>query len=255
MLTSYVYIFSMSELVYYDLKRAATMSPSLSVQVARELGRRIVAGTYEPGSLIDDEAALAERYQVSRVVVRDAVKILVGKGLLDVRRGIGTRVRPRDQWVMLDDDVLAWHLSAPPNPDFLSQLMDIRLAFEPKAARWAAERATEEDIAEIEQACVRMEAEKGSVENFIIADALFHRSVLRAAHNEFLTAMEGVIYSALLVSIRITNQDPRDNESSVPFHREVYEAIAAHDGDRAEELTQTLLGDASQRLVGEVKHS
>ncbi|NHN39797.1 FadR family transcriptional regulator [Pseudomaricurvus alcaniphilus] len=240
----------MSELVYYDLKRAAKMSPSLSVQVAREMGRRIVSGSYEADSLIDDENALAERYQVSRVVVRDAVKILVGKGLLDVRRGIGTRVRPRNQWNMLDDDVLAWHLSAPPNPQFLAQLMDIRLAFEPKAARWAAERATPEDLLEIEAACKRMAEEDGSAEDFVIADSLFHRAVIRAAHNEFLAAMEGVIYSALLVSIKVTNKDPRDNGASVPFHREVYEAIAAGDGERAEQLTEKLLNDARRRLKG-----
>lgn len=120
--------------------------------MARELGRRIVAGTYEPGTLIDEENILATRYRVSRVVIRDAVKILVGKDLLDVRRGIGTRVRARNQWSMLEDDVLAWHLSAPPNPAFLKQLMEIRLAFEPKASRWAAKRATDEDIAEIEAA-------------------------------------------------------------------------------------------------------
>lgn len=238
----------MSELVYYDLKRAATMTPSLPTQVARELGRRIVAGTIETGTLIDDEATLTERYQVSRVVVRDAVKILVGKGLLDVRRGIGTRVKPRNQWILWDDDVLAWHVNAPPNKDFISQLMDIRLAFEPKAARWAAERATPESLAEIEAACSGMELEKGSVEKFIIADALFHRSVLRAARNDYLTAMEGVIYSALLISVQITNQDPRENSSSVSFHREVYEAIAAKDGYRAEQLTEKLLRDAIRRL-------
>lgn len=238
----------MSELVYYDLKRATKMTPSLSVQVARELGRRIVAGTFEPGSLVEDENALAERFQVSRVVVRDAVKILVGKGLLDVRRGIGTKVRPRNEWILLDDDVLAWHITATPRLDFISQLMDIRLAFEPKAARWAAERATSDDIAEIEKACERMEEESGSLEKFVVADALFHKSVLRAAHNEFLTAMEGVIYSALLVSVRITNQDPRTNSDSVEFHREVCDAIAKGDADKAEKLTEKLLRDAIRRL-------
>lgn len=242
----------MSELIYYDLKQAAGMAPSLSTQVARELGRRIVAGTYESGSLIDDETALTKRYQVSKVVIRDAVKILVSKGLLDVRRGIGTKVRSRNHWVIWDDDVLAWHLSAPPNKDFLRQLMDIRLAFEPKAARWAAERATEEDIVEIDKACFRMENEKGSVEDYIVADALFHRTVLLAARNEFLKAMEGVIYSALLVSIRITNRDPRNNADSIPFHRAVYNAIASRDGDLAESLTQELLSDARHRLSEKV---
>ena len=238
----------MSELVYYDLKETANMTPSMPMQLARELGRRIVAGSIETGTMLDDENALAERYEVSRVVVRDAVKILVGKGLLDVRRGIGTRVRPRDRWVLLDDDVLAWHLSAPPSASFLAQLMEIRLAIEPKASRWAAERATTEDIAEIEKALQGMEDATGSSESFIIADALFHKAVLKAAHNEFLSGFEGVIYSALLVSVRITNKDPRDNGASIPFHRDVFDAIAEHDGERAENLTQKLLSDASRRL-------
>lgn len=238
----------MSELVYYDLKRAAKMTPSLSVQVARELGRRIVAGSFESGSLIDDENALAERFQVSRVVVRDAVKILVGKGLLDVRRGIGTKVRPRHEWILLDDDVLAWHITATPRLEFINQLMDVRLAFEPRAARLAAERATKEDITNIENACKRMEEEEGSLEKFIVADALFHQALLRASHNEFLNAMEGVIYSALLVSVRITNADPRKNSHSVSFHREVYEAVAQGDGNKAEQLTEKLLNDAIRRI-------
>ncbi|WP_086932555.1 FadR/GntR family transcriptional regulator [Agarilytica rhodophyticola] len=242
----------MSELVYYDLKRSAAMTPSMPLQVARELGRRIVSGSYKPGTLIDDENTLAARYQVSRIVVREAVKILAGKRLLDVRRGSGTRVKPRSDWAMLDDDVLAWHLSAPPDRDFLNQLMDIRLAFEPKAARWAAERATDDDIDRIESACEAMESEEGTVENFAIADALFHRSVLRAAHNEFLEAMEGVIYSALLVSIQLTNKDPRDNQASISFHREVFKAIASRDADLAEKLTEDLLSDAKARLKAEI---
>lgn len=245
----------MSELVYYDLKEKANMTPSMPMQLARELGRRIVAGSIETGTMLDDENALAERYEVSRVVVRDAVKILVGKGMLDVRRGIGTRVRPRDRWVLLDDDVLAWHLSAPPSASFLAQLMEIRLAIEPKAARWAAERATKEDINEIEKALQQMENATGSSESFIIADALFHKAVLKAANNEFLSGLEGVIYSALLVSVRITNKDPRDNGASTPFHRDVFEAIADHDGERAESLTQKLLSDASRRLKSKFNRS
>ena len=133
----------MSELIYYDLKQVAGLAPSLATQVAREIGRRIVCGTYQPGELVEDEGALAERYQVSRSVIRDAVKILVGKGLLEVCRGIGTRVRTRASWGLLDDDVMAWYQSAPPNSDFFRQLMEIRLIFEPKAARWTSERATD----------------------------------------------------------------------------------------------------------------
>lgn len=239
----------MSELTYYDLKGSATMAPSLPIQVAREIGRRIVAGTYEANTLIDEENTLADRYKVSRVVIRDAVKILVGKGLLDVRRGIGTRIKPRHEWIMLDDDVLAWHLTAPPNRDFLKQLLDIRLAFEPKASRWAAERGTDEDFAEIRRMIDLMASEKGSIENFVIADAKFHQAILKAAHNEFLSAMEGVIYSALLVSVKISNQDLDTNGASLPIHQELANAILAHNANEAELVAQRLLEEAHNNLA------
>lgn len=240
----------MNEMLFYDLKESPGLTPSLSSQIAREIGRRIVAGTYPAGNLIEDEGALADRFQVSRSVVRDAVKILVGKGLLEVRRGIGTRVRARSSWGLLDDDVLAWHQSAPPSPDFLRQLMDFRLAIEPKAARWAAERGSAEGHALILAAQERMEAEKGSIEDFVVADAMFHRAILRAASNEFLVAVEGVIFSALMGSIRLTNSDPRDNETSIPFHRAVTDAILAGDGEAAERRMARLLADAQQRQGG-----
>lgn len=241
----------MTELLYYDLKKTANMTPSLPVQVARELGRRIVAGHLAANTIIEDENSLSERYKVSRIVIREAVKLLVAKGMLEVRRGIGTKVLPRSQWSLFDDDVLAWHLSAPPQEEFLSQLMEMRLAIEPKAARWAAQRATTEDLEEIAEAIDRMERDQGTAQEFIIADALFHQAMLKAAHNEFLKGFEGVIYSALLVSVRITNKDPIKNGASIPFHRNIYEAIAARQPEKAEELTEHLLSDAKRRLRSE----
>ncbi|MGI9486857.1 MAG: FadR/GntR family transcriptional regulator [Geminicoccaceae bacterium] len=243
----------MNELLYYDLKETSGLTPSLATQIAREIGRRVVAGSHEVGGLLEDEAALAVRYQVSRSVIRDAVKILVGKGLLEVRRGIGTRVRERARWGLLDDDVLAWHQSVPPSADFLRQLMDLRLVIEPKAARWAAERGTEEGHTLIASAQARMEAEKGAIEDFVVADALFHRSILRAANNELLQAMEGVIYSALLDSIRLTNSDPRENEESIPFHRAVTDQIIRRNGRKAEDQMEKLLADANRRLASVIR--
>ena len=238
----------MNELLYYDLKETSGLTHSLSAQVSRELGRRIVSGQYRPGDLLEDEASLATRYQVSRSVVRDAVKVLVGKGLLEVRRGIGTRVRDRSNWGLLDDDVLAWHQTFPPNPEMLRQLMDIRRVIEPKAARWAAESGSEEDHAAILAAQNNMEQEKGSIEDYIIADAHFHRSILRATGNDFLRAMEGVIFTALLNSIRLTNKDPRENAASIPFHRAITDAVLDRDGQGAEIRMEEHLADARQRL-------
>lgn len=238
----------MNEMLFYDLKETRGLTHSLSTQIAREIGRRIVGRSYKPGDLIEDEASLAEKYQVSRSVIRDAVKILVGKGLLEVRRGIGTRVRDRDNWGLLDDDVMAWHHSAPVSLDFLLQLSDMRSILEPKAARWAAERGTAEEHAAIEAAQQRMERSVADVEDFAIADAIFHRTILRAAHNEILRAMEGIILSALIGSIRWTNSTLDRNKLAIPFHRAVTDAIVARDVEGADAAMTVLLSDMRVKL-------
>ncbi len=238
----------MSELLYYDLKDSAGVSPSLATHVCRELGRRIVGGVHREGELIDDEGRLGERFCVSKSVIREAIKLLVGKGLLEVRRGSGTRVRRRASWNLLDDDVLAWHLSTDPRPDFLRQLTEFRRVIEPSAASWAARFGTEDEHAEIESAQVRMETGEQSIEEYVVADAMFHRAILRAAGNEILLSMEGVIFSALLSSIRLTNSDPRENAGSIPFHRAVLKAIKSRDHEAAEAKMKAHLVDTTERL-------
>ena len=124
---------------------------------------------------------------------------------------------------------------------------------EPKAAAWAAQNGTDAQHAEIEAAQTRMEQEPNSIEDFVVADALFHRAILRAANNEVLLSMEGVIFSALLSSIRLTNSDPRENENSIPFHRKVLDAIKARDHTLAEKMMNAHLSDTSQRLEAALK--
>ena len=242
----------MNELLYYDLKDSSGLTLTLATQVTRELGRRIVGGHYAEGQLIEDETRLAERFGVSKPVIREAVKLLVGKGLLHVRRGSGTRVRRRANWALLDDDVLAWHLSADLKPDFLRQLMEVRCMIEPKAAAWAAQYGTAGQLGAIAEAQRKMERDALSIEDFIVADAKFHRAILRASNNEILCAMEGVIYSALLSSIRITNADPRKNKTSIPFHQKVMRAILDRNSKAAEQSMLHHLDDTQGRLVKNV---
>ncbi len=238
----------MTELLYYDLKDAAGVTPGLATQVSRELGRRIVAGSFPEGGLIDDENKLCGRFGVSKSVVREAIKLLVSKGLLEVRRGSGTRVRRRVSWNLLDDDVLAWHQGIEPKPEFLRQLMDVRQMVEPNAAGWAAATATHEQIGVIRKAQKDMES-AASIEDFVVADSLFHRSILRAANNELLIALEGVIFSALLSSIRLTNRDPRENDKTLALHRQILEAIEARDNAAATSAMREHLADTYKRLA------
>lgn len=238
----------MDEASYYNLKAVEALAPSLSSEVAAQVGRSIVTGSYAPGSLLEDESTLAARFGVSRTVVRDAMKVLVGKGLLEVRRGIGTRVKARENWGLLDDDVLAWQLSVPADERTLLQLAETRLLFEPQAAAWAAERGSSAEIDELSSAIQAMKDEVNNPNQFVIADARFHRAVLRAAHNDFLFALTGIIYSALLSSIRLTNPDSDTNRIILPFHEAVCDAIVRRDSDDAKVTMTFLIRDAVCRI-------
>src|SRR5512133_921065 len=116
------------------------------------LGAAIVAGRYGPGASIPPEPLLCEELGVSRTVVREAVKSLIGKGLVSSGPKVGTRVLPPEQWNWFDPDVIMWQSRAGLTPQFLRDLQDLRRVVEPAAVRMAAERATAKDIMEIEAA-------------------------------------------------------------------------------------------------------
>ncbi|HEX9720792.1 MAG TPA: GntR family transcriptional regulator, partial [Ramlibacter sp.] len=120
------------------------------------LGEAIVAGRYRPGASIPPEPRLGEALGVSRTVIREAVKSLVGKGLVSTGPKVGTRVLPEEHWNWFDPDVILWQAKAGLTPEFLRDLQDLRRVVEPAAVRMAAERATVQDIAEIEEAFAGM---------------------------------------------------------------------------------------------------
>ncbi len=158
-------------------------------------------------------------------------------------------MKERQHWGLLDDDVLAWHQSTTMKVGFLLQLTEVRLVIEPNAARWAAERATDQEMTAIKEAQESMEREVAAMENFVFADAVYHRTILRAAHNEILRSMEGIIFSALLGSIRLTNTSREHNLLAIPYHQAVTQAILRRDGDAASAALTTLLKDTGINLA------
>ena len=113
---------------------------SLHGQVAHQIGERILRGDIAPGQSLPNEADLSEELNVSRTALREAIKVLAAKGLLESRPKTGTRVRSRDNWNMLDPDVLAWLFADGPNAAASEMLFEIREIFEPSAAAMAATR-------------------------------------------------------------------------------------------------------------------
>jgi GntR family transcriptional regulator, galactonate operon transcriptional repressor len=226
-----------------------SLNRNLSEQVSQRIGERILSGSYAPGETLPDEPSLTVLFGVSRTVIREAVKMLVSKGMLEVRPRIGTRVTAPGNWQLLDRDVLQWHQSIQVEDGRLSQLMELRQSIEPDAAMHAASRRTDEDIAAIRRALDMMAASVDKNSEYVIADAHFHSAVLRAAHNQYLDALESAIFAGLLLSIRVTNPNAKQNSTSIPLHTSIADAIIAQDPAAAYAAMKLHLADASQRLT------
>src|SRR5512140_2063758 len=126
-------------------------------EVARSIGIDIISGRLAEGARLPGDAELTATFGVSRPVLRESVKTLVAKGLLSTKARVGTVVRGRSAWNMFDADVLAWHLDVGIDRRFLSDLAEIRLAIEPRAAALAATRRSEDDLVEMGKAMAQME--------------------------------------------------------------------------------------------------
>ncbi|MEP6899272.1 MAG: GntR family transcriptional regulator [Rhodanobacter sp.] len=113
-------------------------------QLIHELRRLIVSGELKPGDGLPREELLAERMNVSRTALREAMKVLSAKGLIQSRQKTGTRVRDTIYWNQLDADVLAWRCASMPTDDFVEKLVEMREVIEPAAGAAAARRRTAE---------------------------------------------------------------------------------------------------------------
>src|SRR4051795_9928523 len=128
----------------------------LQEQLVRRLALRILRRDLEPGDVLPPEDALAVEFGVSRNVVREAIKAIAAKGLVKGRPRTGTQVLPRTRWNLLDDELLDWQYELEHDPAFLRNVCELRLAIEPLAARLAAARASQADLAELEGSYRRM---------------------------------------------------------------------------------------------------
>jgi GntR family galactonate operon transcriptional repressor len=186
-----------------ETETRATMSRA-EAQLAARLGREIVSGVYPPGALLPSAAEMGERFSASRTALREAYSKLSGKGLIVARPKIGTRVRPRGEWNLLDSEVLAWHLTSEPDEQIVNDLFELRRAIEPLAAEIAAASRPPGSVARIAEAYSRMEQFKNGGGDLIGADLDFHVAILEATRNHFLRALGGLIQASLECSFRLS---------------------------------------------------
>ncbi|MFZ3469975.1 FadR/GntR family transcriptional regulator [Streptomyces sp. 4.24] len=206
-----------------------------------ELARRIFDGTYDEGTTLD-LPRLLEELDVSTTVLREAVKVLMAKGLLDARQKRGTFVRPCTDWNLFDADVLRWKLAAGAPDCFFSDLLELRRSIEPAAAALAAVRATAQDLAALDAALAAMGASGSDPVLHVRADAAFHLALLTASHNLFFTQMYRVIIPALAERDRTVHEG--DFEHPHAIHRAVVDQVRAGDADGAHAAVLDLLDTA-----------
>jgi DNA-binding FadR family transcriptional regulator len=214
---------------------------SLHGRVVHDLGQRIIGGELPPGRILPNEDELCQQLKVSRTALREAIKVLAAKGLVEVRTKTGTRVREQRFWHQFDTDVMTWHYATGPSAGFLKSLVEMRRVIEPAAAALAAERATAEDVAEIAVAHQAMQATLGDPDAHCEADLRFHAAVFAATHNLMLARMIDLISVALLGNKKISPTIIEDQRRSLPAHGDLLEAIRANDSERARATSNRLL--------------
>jgi GntR family transcriptional regulator, galactonate operon transcriptional repressor len=222
------------------------LKPRVHQHVIKTLGLAILNEKFAPGSLLPSEPELCETLNISRSALREAIKVLGGKGMVTPRPRVGTIVRPREDWNLLDPELLGWSMELQPSAEFVLSLIEARQVIEPAAARFAALRADARDLAIVEDAYRRMGEAKASLDfaAFNAADIDFHKGLLRASHNIVFQQMSTTIGAALAYSFRLTIERAREPGASLPNHGEVIERVRARDGDGAYSSMSRLLNIA-----------
>lgn len=224
------------------MARATAAQPTTRTrhsQAAAMIGQRIVSGEWLAGAALPTEADLSRELNVSRASLREAIKLLAGKGLIRSTPRRGTIVQPTATWNRLDADVLVWQAFGGPNEIFVRDLFELRRMIEPEAAALAARRASPEDREIIAAAFMSMETAV-DVQASIEADLSFHRAIVVATGNALLASFLPAIEASLSVSFKVSRAG-ETQPHVVPMHRAVADPVVAGDPDKARTAMNALL--------------
>jgi DNA-binding FadR family transcriptional regulator len=222
---------------------------NLHGHVTQELGVRIINGTLRPGDALPREEILAEQMAISRTVLREAIRVLSAKGLVEARPKVGTRIREERYWHQLDADVLAWRCASMPTTDFIQKLVEMREIIEPAASAYAARRCSAEQFETLQTAYLAMEAAE-NIDEWTEADLEFHEAVLNATNNELMISLFSVVETALASYFVLSARKSSDFRYSLPYHRKVFEAIRRRQPESARRAMQQMILDSHANMTG-----
>lgn len=218
---------------------------NLHRSVTRILALRIIEADASTGPFtFPNEDELCIQLGVSRTVVRESMKVLADKGMVEMKPRAGTKALPRSRWRLLDPDILAWQSESRLDPAFLRHLCEVRLAIEPTAAGFAALRGTDEDFARIER-CYRerkSRAKSLAQEEGIELDLEFHRAVVAASHNPLLDQLSATISAPLRAALAFTSKLPAAVELDLEAYSRLLEALHERDPLAARKASDEIVG-------------
>ena len=218
---------------------------NLASAVTAELVERIVRGFHPPGMPLPPEPVLCETFSVSRTVIREAVKLLQEKGLVQIRQGAGTMVTPPTMWNMLDELVLAASIAEDEGLGILDDLVVTRRLLESDMANVAARVATQTVVDQLRALVDRMDELVGDPLTYAEHDRAFHDVIMQASGNRIARAVVRALESQVVNTARYMGRPKRALcVASNRGHRSVYERIAAHDANGAAEAMFTHITEA-----------
>lgn len=218
-------------------------------KVTREVALGVMRGTIGQGEAgLSTEGDLSRHLNVSRTILREAVKVLVAKGLIELRPKTGIRVRARDEWNLVDPDLLSWLCEAGVDDLFIRDLFEVRAIVEPAAAELAAARASDAEIEELLHWYHLIETNTDNEAARLEADRNFHATIFSACHNVFLTQMNTTVGVALRATQQIGVHLPQVMEESIHAHKKVADAIARRDSPGARAAMERLVRQATEHI-------
>lgn len=221
---------------------------NLHARIERAIGERILGGEFAPGSVLPNEADWGKTYGASRTAVREAIKSLTAKGLIQSRPKVGSRVEPRSRWNMLDRDVLDWHRAAMDRRAFLLSTQEARRLIEPGIAELAARKHTPAQLDRLIAALQAMKEAKTRPDT-VASDVEFHEALLACANNMLLMPFGLIIEQALSNLFEFTTERNPHYAKALKLHEAIVRAVAANDGKAAQAAMQALLNDTDTVIV------
>jgi DNA-binding FadR family transcriptional regulator len=216
------------------------------------LGTAIVSGEYGVGQVITLDGVSA-KHGMSRSVVREAVRVLESMGMIESRRRVGITIQPAEKWNVFDPLLIRWRLESGDRTAQLLSLSELRRGFEPAAAALAALRADPHQCRIMAAAVSDMvvHGRSGDLESYLLADKIFHQTMLEASGNEMFRALNGVVSEVLTGRTHHGMMPETPNPAAIALHDEVARAIRMRDEVAAERAMRAIIDEAASAVVEE----